>query len=66
MSQENVEIARQMIACVNRGDDAGVADLMSPDVKCFPAANQPEPQPFRGREAFLRYAGEWTDAFDYC
>ena len=63
MSQENVELARQMIACVNRGDDEGLAALMADDVKCFPGAGQPE-SPFQGREQFLQYARSWTDAFD--
>lgn len=65
MSQQNMEIARQMIECVNQADDEGLAALMSPDVQCFPVANQPDGTPFRGREAFLRYARDWTEAFDY-
>ncbi len=63
MSQENLAIARQMIACVNRADDEGLAALMADDVKCFPGADQPEP-PFQGREQFLHYARSWTEAFD--
>jgi ketosteroid isomerase-like protein len=64
MSQENVEVARQMIECVNRGDDAGLAALMAPDVRCFPGEDQPESQ-FEGRDAFFRYARGWTEAFEY-
>jgi ketosteroid isomerase-like protein len=64
MSQENVEIARRMMQCVNSEDDEGLAALMSSDVECFPSRDQPEPS-FRGREAFLRYALSWTEAFDY-
>jgi ketosteroid isomerase-like protein len=63
MSHENVEIARQIIECVNRADDEGLAALMADDVECFPGPAQPEP-PFRGRDAFLRYIRGWTDAFD--
>jgi len=33
---EILELARQAIACVNRGDDEGLAALMADDVKCFP------------------------------
>ncbi len=63
MPPENVEIARQMIECVDRADDEGLAALMAEDVECFPGDEQPEP-PFRGREAFLRYARSWTEAFN--
>jgi ketosteroid isomerase-like protein len=65
MSQQNVELARRMIECVNQADDEGLAALMSPDVQCFPVENQPDGTPFRGREAFLRYARDWTEAFDH-
>jgi ketosteroid isomerase-like protein len=60
MSQENLELARQAIACVNRGDDEGLAALMAEDVRCFPAGDAP----FQGREQFLSYARGWTEAFD--
>ena len=63
MSQENLAIAHQMIECVNRADDEGLAALMAPDVECFPNAEQLE-SPFRGRQAFLEYARGWTEAFD--
>ena len=60
MSQENVELARQAIACVNRGDDEALAALVAEDVKYFPYADSP----FQGREQFLQYARSWTEAFD--
>ena len=53
-----------MIECVNRADDDALAALMSLDVECFPDRNGPDP-PFRGREAFLRYAPGWTEAFEH-
>ena len=60
-SRTNVDVAREMIECVNRADDDALAALMSLDVECFPDRNGPDP-PFRGREAFLRYARGWTEA----
>jgi ketosteroid isomerase-like protein len=63
-SRTNVDVAREMIECVNRADDEGLAALMSLDVRCFPDRNGPE-APFRGREAFLRYARGWTEAFEH-
>jgi ketosteroid isomerase-like protein len=65
MSQENVDLMRQMIESVNRGDEEGVAALMSPNVLCFPAQNQPESMPFRGREAYVQYARGWQQAFEH-
>jgi ketosteroid isomerase-like protein len=65
MSQKNMEIARRMIACVNRGDDEATAALMSTDVRCHPAGEQPESKPFRGRQAYVRYARNWREAFDH-
>jgi ketosteroid isomerase-like protein len=64
MSLENVEVARQMIDCVNRADAEGLAALIADDVECFPGPTLPEPA-FRGREAFVRYIRGWTDAFGY-
>jgi ketosteroid isomerase-like protein len=61
MSQENLEIACQMIACVNRGDDEGLAAFVAVDVKYFPYADAP----FEGRTQYLRYARSWTEAFDH-
>jgi ketosteroid isomerase-like protein len=63
-SRTNVDVAREMIELVNRADDDGLAALMAPDVQCFPDRNGPDP-PFRGREAFLRYARGWTEAFEH-
>ena len=48
MSQENLEIARQAVACVNRGDDEGFAALMAEDVMYFPIDDSPAPGPRAG------------------
>jgi ketosteroid isomerase-like protein len=63
-ARTNVDIAREMIDCVNRADDDALAALMSVDVRCFPDRNGPE-APFRGRAEFLRYARGWTEAFEH-
>ena len=59
MSQENLEIARQAVACVNRGDDEGFAALMAEDVKYLPI----DDSPLQGREQVLEYARSWSEAF---
>jgi uncharacterized protein len=60
MSQENLELARKAIACVNRGDDEGFVALMAEDVRYFPY----DDSPLQGREQVLQYARSWTEAFD--
>jgi ketosteroid isomerase-like protein len=60
MSRENLELARQAVACVNRGDDEGFVALMAEDVGYFPY----DDSPLRGREQVLEYARSWTEAFD--
>jgi ketosteroid isomerase-like protein len=64
MSQENVEIVRRMVEFANLRDVEGITALMSPDIECFPAAEQPEAEGFCGREAFTEYVNEWLLAFD--
>ena len=64
MSQENVETVRRMIELSNRGEVDGITDLMAPDIRCFPADEQPESAPFRGRTAFATYSKRWREAFD--
>jgi ketosteroid isomerase-like protein len=63
MSEENVEIVRQIVTLNNDRDIEGVLELMDPDVECFPAEDQPESKGFQGREAFAAYAKEWLETF---
>jgi ketosteroid isomerase-like protein len=64
MSQANVETARRWIDLANRGDEERMAVLVAPDIQWFPAADQPDAKPFRGREAFLEYASGSLEVFD--
>ena len=65
MSQDNVEVARRWMALNNERNVAGVVRLMSTDIECFPADDQPEARSFRGPDAFARYVGSWLDVFDH-
>jgi ketosteroid isomerase-like protein len=38
--------------------------VLSPEVECFPAVDQPESESFRGRGAFAEYAKGWLAAFE--
>jgi ketosteroid isomerase-like protein len=64
MSQENVQVVRRMFALVNRGDIDGLGALVAQDIECFPASDEPDSKPFRGREAFIEYAQGWLAVFD--
>jgi ketosteroid isomerase-like protein len=62
MSQEAVEIVRETLARLNRGED--VLDVLSPDV-VFEVYVGPEPGEYRGIKAvadyYRRYFGTWED-----
>jgi ketosteroid isomerase-like protein len=64
VSQENVEIIRRMFERANARDVAGIIDLVSDDIACFPAQDQPEAEVFHGSEAFADYFRGWFDAFE--
>ena len=65
MSQENVEIVRGSFDVWNRGDmDAYGEQLMDTDVVVRPPARWPEPGPFVGRDAVVRFFKQVRDAWD--
>ena len=64
MSRENVEVVRRMYALANRGNIEGLGALVAPDIECFPAPDEPDSKPFRGREAFIEYARGWLEVFE--
>jgi len=53
-----------MIDLANRRDVEAFAQLLAPDIECFPAPDQPDSEPFRGRDAFVEYAKDWLEVFD--
>jgi ketosteroid isomerase-like protein len=63
MSRENVEIVRRLIERANAHDVSGMLDLMSPDIVCFPAGDQPEARVLRGHDEFKQYLEGWRDAW---
>ena len=65
MSQENVEIVRQGNAAFNRGDDAGFAENLHPDVEFFDHAHAADaPETIKGAQALLAVLSEWRESFD--
>jgi ketosteroid isomerase-like protein len=64
MSQENVDVVRRAFEAVNRGDMDALRELHDPDVTIRAVEGWPEPGPFIGREAAMRWYEQLLDAFD--
>jgi hypothetical protein len=64
MSQENVEITRAVVDAWNRGDANAIRELHDPGVIVRPIEGWPEPGPFVGREALLRWIEQLREAWD--
>jgi ketosteroid isomerase-like protein len=64
MSQENVEIVLRGLEVWNAGDMAAFRELVAPDAIVRPPPNWPEPGPYVGREATMRYYGGIREAWD--
>ena len=64
MSQENVEVVRAGFKAWNAGDMDAWADFLAPDVISRPPEGWPEPGPFVGREAFVRWCEQLRETWD--
>ena len=64
MSQENVEIMRRGFEAWNAGDMDAFRELYDPDVIARPVKDWPEPGPFVGREAVMRWFGQLRETWD--
>src|SRR3954466_3942275 len=64
MSQENVEIARRAFEAWNAGDMKAYRELHDPDVIFRTVEDWPEPGPYIGREAFMRFTEQLRDTWD--
>ena len=63
MSQENVEIVRAAFAAWNAGDMDAVFALFHPEVVYHPRADEPDPSPHVGRDAYERLIYGFVDSF---
>jgi ketosteroid isomerase-like protein len=64
MSQENVEIVRASYEVWNAGDMAAYRELYDPDAVVRPPDGWPEPGPYFGREAAMRWLRQLREAWD--
>jgi ketosteroid isomerase-like protein len=64
MSQENVEIVRAVFEAYNAADMDAVRELYDPDVIVRTVEDWPEPGPYVGREAAMRFHEQLRDTWD--
>jgi ketosteroid isomerase-like protein len=64
MSQENVGIVRASLDAWNRGDMEAFAEAYDPDVVMRTAEQWPEPGPYLGREAFMRWQRQLRETWE--
>ena len=63
MSQENVEIVRAAFAAWNAGDLDAVFAHFHPELVYHPRADEPDPSPHVGRNAYERLINGFVDSF---
>ena len=64
MSQENVEIVRAFFEAWNAGDMDAIREQYDPDVIARPPEGVPEPGPYVGREAVIRFWEQQRETWD--
>jgi ketosteroid isomerase-like protein len=64
MSQENVEIVRELYDAMNRGDWDAVFALATPEIEWETDPRHPKAGTYRGRQEFRRFAEDMEDPFD--
>jgi ketosteroid isomerase-like protein len=63
VSQENVEIARAAFEAWNAGELADALSRFHPEIVYHPRADEPDPSPHVGRDAYERLAYGFVDSF---
>lgn len=64
MSQENLEVVRAAFDAFNRGDMDGFRDRHHPEAIWRVAEGWPEPGPFVGRDAVMRFVEQLRDTWE--
>jgi ketosteroid isomerase-like protein len=64
MSQEDVEVVRAAYEAWNAGDMDALRELYDPDVVGRAVEDWPEPGPFVGREAVMRWIEQLRETWD--
>jgi ketosteroid isomerase-like protein len=64
MSQENVEIVRQIYQAFAAGGVEAALPFLAPNGALYPFPEWPGPSEYRGRDGLRRLLAEWTENFD--
>jgi SnoaL-like domain len=64
MSEENVEVVRALFEAWNPRDSDAVREMLDPDVIVQTVGDWPEPGPYVGREAVMRFFEQLRDPWD--
>ena len=64
MSQENVEVVKAAFEAWNAGDMDALREMHDPDVIARPLEGWPEPWPYLGREAVMRWFEQLRETWD--
>ena len=64
MSQENVEIMKAAFEAWNTGNMNALRELYDPDVILRTVEDWPEPGPYVGREAVMRFCSQLRETWD--
>jgi uncharacterized protein len=64
MQPGNVELVREIIQALNRGDVEAMLALMEPDFEWRPIEDSPISGNYRGHEDVRRYVEDWLSTFD--
>jgi ketosteroid isomerase-like protein len=61
---ENVAAVRAALALFQSGDIDGFLEFLDPDIEVFSTPELANPTHARGREAWLRWAGDWLEVWE--
>jgi ketosteroid isomerase-like protein len=64
-AEERIALARRGIELYDAGDLEGALELLSPEVETYAPPELLNRGTFHGIEAFLRWAGEWNEAWEW-
>ena len=64
VSEENVELIRQVEAAFNRGDLDAMVELIGPDAEWEISKENPSARTLHGRDEIRAYLADWRDTVD--
>jgi ketosteroid isomerase-like protein len=64
MSEENVQLVRQMVEAGNSGDLRAWASVLHTEIEYVPLAENPQTEPLHGVEEVLAFVTDWLEPWD--